>query len=101
MLILIVILIFILYSYSYMHRIDDATTYHGASLGALYALQMCLLTATNNQEEAYETFIANGVEICQFVAHAHVGWGKFWGTAFDTIYKMIVTNVHPKFLGKW
>ena len=71
----------------------------GASLGALYAVQMCLLTAPYDKDEAYKTFLTNGVDICKFIAHAHVGWYGFWGTVYDKIYHMITTNIHPKFLG--
>ena len=56
------------------HMINDATTFYGSSLGALYATAACLLY---DDQDAMTRLVAAAGKYCVDV---HVSWGYTWGT---------------------
>ena len=78
-------------------RVDGNTTFHGASLGALYSIISCLMTCDHDQEEAMAAARKVYIHITYYVANINVSWYGMWGRLYDVTYAG-VSFIDPKFL---
>ena len=78
-------------------RVDHTTTFHGASLGAMWSIVSCLLTCDHDQEEARAAARNIILSTTYYVANVNVSWYGMWGRLYDVTYQCM-SQIPPKFL---
>jgi len=78
-------------------RVDQNTTFHGASLGAFFSIVACLMTCDHDQEEARDTARHIQFHITYYIANVNVSWYGMWGRLYDVTHACI-SSIDPKFL---